>query len=156
MNQELINKLQHEAKANQVASTIFYYFSLRKRTRETLSVKSLRDTLRKEGSVVSKDEICKVFLFMQELGLCVTIRNRVGNIKGIKDINCPLSDIGHAAIDELNPTPTPGLVTNGKHRTKLNLVLKGPGQPWTLELPGDYTDEDILRLINFLRKEQAS
>lgn len=98
-NEQIVAKLQEEAKRNEVFSAICYVFALRHRARQQVTVGTLRLKMAQEGYNFSKTQCQQVLRFLSSLGIgYLEFDQATKELVALKNIKLTLQSIGLAAI----------------------------------------------------------
>lgn len=161
----MIERLRIEAANNPVSNSVFHLFATRQRTRGNVWLNNLHTQMSVAGFSYSKEEYAGTLKFMASLGLGALKTTARGHIKGLYDIKLTLQSIGEAAlgkdvkIKSYAPrpkfmrlvVPTPKAATETKIvglDMDLNLVIRVHGKPVQIEIPKNFTNDEIALLLS--------
>lgn len=96
IQKEVVQKLKDETKSNPAAAPVFHLLALRERSRQTLNLNALRQSMKKEGFDFSSNEYRGVLKALAKAGIATAVTNRLGNCVGLKDIQVSLPELGEA------------------------------------------------------------
>lgn len=164
---KIIESLRTEAGTNKLAAAVFHLFAMRERSRRRITIRSLSLKMKAEGFIYNKQEYTPLFQFLSRLDLGSLERNRRGGIKALRDIPVTLKSIGLAAVGKSNgliqfrskakqakPQAAfrPGLTVRPPSNTDIKIMVTINERPWYLDVPKDYTEQDIAKIISLLNK----
>lgn len=95
---EVVQRLQTEAASNKVFKAVCQLFINRERTRQQVTVPTMRLAMAREGHHYTKDECIDILKFMANLGLGTIDKDYSGEVRALKDIKFTLQSIGDAAL----------------------------------------------------------
>lgn len=95
---QIIEKLRMEAAQNPAFNAIAHIFALRERTRAQVTIKTLANTMLKEGFSFSMEDYENILKFLHALGLGTIDVNHKGRVRGLKNIKVTLQSIGLATV----------------------------------------------------------
>lgn len=98
-SQDLISKLRDQAKKDQAFSAVCAVFALRERTRQQVTMHTLKDTMQKKGFNFSDEQLSTVLSFLAANGIGKIDSSPKGKVKALKDIKITLQSIGKAALN---------------------------------------------------------
>lgn len=166
--------LREVASRSKLAASVFYLFALRERSRSRLTVRNLMLKMKAEGFIFDKTDYLQFFNLLAECNIGHLERSSRGHLKALTDINFTLQSIGKVAVGKAEHLETfetraikqriktdeqpipfrPGLTV--KHpltkEVLVKLMVTVDKKPWILDLPKDYTEEDIAKIICMLNK----
>lgn len=164
---KIIESLRTEAGTNKLAAAVFHLFAMRERSRRCITVRSLALKMKAEGFIYNKQEYLPFFHFLSKLDLGSLERNRRGGVRALRDIPVTLQSIGLAAVGKSNgliqfrsrakkerPQAVfrPGLTMKHPSTTDIKIMVTIDERPWYLDVPKDYSEEDIAKVISMLNK----
>lgn len=123
---DIVEKLRNEAAKNPVFSAICHVFAIRERTRQQVTMGTLRIVMSQEGFNFESVRYEECLRFLADLGLGRLDFAPNGKVRALKDIRTTLQSIGQAA---LNTSPN-GKLENFRPRAVFtNLPAPTPTTP---------------------------
>ncbi len=169
--QKIISVLRDTSQRSKLAASVFYLFALRERARSRITLRSLMLRMKAEGFTFSKTEYQEFFNLLADLKIGQIERTNRGTIKGLRDIAFTLQSVGRASVGKAehlvsfkprgNPKLSkpqtlfrPGLtIRNPLSKDVLvKLMVTIDNKPWVLEVPKDYTEQDVAKIICMLNR----
>lgn len=163
--------LREVASRSKLAASVFYLFALRERSRSRLTVRNLMLRMKAEGFNFDKADYLQFFNLLAECNIGHIERSSRGQLKALRDINFTLQSVGKVAVGKAErletfksrthkragPQPVPfrpGLTVQKplSKEVLVRLMVTVDKKPWILDLPKDYTEEDIAKIICMLNK----
>lgn len=160
--------LREEAATNRVFRDICHVFALRERTRQQITMQSLKATLDKEKFSFSKKQLEDVLKFMAKIGIGTLIYDKRGALAALKGIRVTLQSIGLTAlgkkedlerfstppqfyslnVPESKPAKSVLNIINGRHPAAL--TLKFNNETVIFELPKGLTLQELTGVLKDL------
>lgn len=169
--QKIISVLREIAGKSKLASAVFYLFALRERARSRLTVRNLMLRMKAEGFKFDKSDYHQFFNLLADLQIGHIERGQRGQLKALRDINFTLQSVGKAAVGKTDHLTTfrsrgntkarvvkpqqafrPGLTVKPVTKTDIKIMVTVNDRPWYLDVPKDYTEQDIAKIISMLNK----
>lgn len=167
--QKIIAVLREIAGKSKLAASVFYLFAVRERARSRLTLRNLMLRMKVEGFTFDKTDYNQFFNLLADLQIGQLERGQRGQVKALRDINFTLQSVGKAAVSKIDhlvafkprgrlridrPEPPfrPGLTIKAPSKTDIKIMVTVNSRPWYLDVPKDYTEEDIAKIICMLNK----
>lgn len=167
-NEQIVTALRTEASKNEVFNAICHIFALRHRSRQQITVGSLRLKMAQEGYNFSKEQCWHVLRFLSSLGIgYLEFDSTTKELVALKNIRLTLQSIGLVAVgtsDKLirfnplieflqlpaNNKPMPSPIksqSKAKDDFEAAVTVNVDGKVMTFELPKGISARDLVRLI---------
>ncbi len=177
VSKDLVPALRKEAEGNKVFNAICLLFALRQRTRNQVTMASLRLLLAKEKFTFSRKETENCLIFLASLGIGRLVRTKDGQVEMLKDIQLTLQSIGQVALgkrdtmESFRPTPVyadiqapveaakpaPGIkpppvseaiaAAVKTAKYELSILAQMDGKQVSFKIPKGYTPEELGLLV---------
>lgn len=164
---EVVQRLKNEAENNKVFKAVCHLFVNRERTRQQITMPTLRLAMAREGHYYDKEAYIAILKFMASLGLGTLDKDFSGDIRALKDIRFTLQSIGDAALSKgemlqtfvpapdfkdlpkeqtVVPLKSPRVEEASRYATSITVTLDG--QPVSLPLPRGLTLMELGALLD--------
>lgn len=165
VNAELLSVLVKEAESNPASNAVFHVFALRKRARNSVTLTSLFNKMKKEGFDYAKSDYTPVLKLLASIGLGELDVGPKGNVRGLKNIKVTLQSIGNAACKQnklmynfrprkkfaVIEVPAPVETITPRVNNNVNIELCLNGKMIHIPVPREFTVQDIAKLVEMLK-----
>lgn len=168
---KIVEVLKKEAEKNQTFSLIFQALAKRERARHNLTISSLYQRMKKEGSKLNRTDYVDLITILYSYGVGELDYNKRGKVTGLKDIKISIPSLCRAItktapelvrIYKRRPTfetipfkhpsvttPSPQDKIDLENRVGLDITLNN--KRLYISIPKDFSSSDIANLVSKLQ-----
>lgn len=153
MTTNRVERLKEEVKSNPAANAVFCVWALRKRSRRTVTVHALQQTMREEGFKHTREEYVRVLNLLAQLKLGEIEHTKRGKVSALTHVQVPLQVIGTAAVSApgLSPDAASPTTTAQKGLVFGLTAYSDQKKVFSVILPADIAGDELAKLVQHIR-----